>query len=65
VNDKIPILGDIPVIGRLFQSKYTTSEKTNLMVFMTCRIIKADGSAKHARNARANDNGLPEFPRNQ
>ena len=65
VNDKIPILGDIPLIGRLFQSKYTTSEKTNLMVFMTCRIIKADGTAKHARNARANDNGLPEFPRNQ
>ena len=65
VNDKVPILGDIPFIGRLFQSKYTKSEKTNLMVFMTCRIVKADGSAKYARNVRANDNGLPEFPRNQ
>ena len=65
IDDKIPILGDIPLIGRLFQSKYTKSQKNNLMIFMTCRIIKADGTAKHARNVRYNDNGLPEFPRNQ
>ena len=63
IDDKVPILGDIPLIGRLFQSKYTKSEKINLMVFMTCRIIKPDGSAKYPRNAI--DNGLPVFPRNQ
>ena len=63
IDDKIPILGDIPLIGRLFQAKYTKSEKINLMVFMTCRIIKPDGSAKYPRNAI--DNGLPVFPRNQ
>ena len=63
INDKIPILGDIPFIGRLFQSKYTKSQKVNLMIFMTCRIIKPDGSLMYPDNQPAT--GLPEFPRNQ
>jgi general secretion pathway protein D len=39
-ENKVPILGDIPVLGWLF--KNTTSEKTksNLLVFITPRIIK-------------------------
>lgn len=65
VDDKVPILGDIPLIGRLFQAKYTKSEKTNLMIYVTCRIVKADGSAKYPRNVRSSDSGLPTFPRNQ
>ena len=62
VNDKVPILGDIPFIGRLFQSKYTKSEKVNLMVFVSCRIIKPDGSLKNPGNAI--QTGLPAFSRN-
>jgi len=34
-----PILGDIPVLGRLFQSNSTTKTKLNLMAFITARII--------------------------
>ncbi|MBF0473805.1 MAG: hypothetical protein HQK93_08760 [Nitrospirae bacterium] len=37
---KIPILGDIPIIGLLFRSQNKTSEKTNLMVFITVTILK-------------------------
>lgn len=44
VHDKIPILGDIPFIGRFFQSRYTKATKSNLLVFATCRLVKADGT---------------------
>jgi general secretion pathway protein D len=37
---KIPILGDIPVLGWLFKSKTTQIDKTNLVVFMTPHIVR-------------------------
>ena len=43
VEDKVPILGDIPVIGRLFQSKSENHQKSNLIVFITAQIIDATG----------------------
>ena len=36
---KVPILGDIPLIGALFRTKNRTSEKRNLLIFMTPHII--------------------------
>lgn len=38
-NTQVPILGDIPVLGRLFQSQTTAKDKTNLMAFITARIV--------------------------
>ncbi len=38
-EQKIPILGDIPWLGRLFSSSTTTKRKTNLMVFIRPTII--------------------------
>jgi general secretion pathway protein D len=37
---KVPILGDIPVIGWLFKSKIAEKEKTNLVVFITPKIVR-------------------------
>lgn len=37
---KIPILGDIPLLGWAFKSKTVNTEKTNLLVFITPHIIK-------------------------
>lgn len=44
---KVPLLGDIPVLGWLFKSKGTIKEKVNMLVFITPRIIRnrADSSA--------------------
>ncbi|KJU82348.1 Type II and III secretion system domain protein, partial [Candidatus Magnetobacterium bavaricum] len=36
---KVPILGDIPVLGWLFKQKSSTKTKINLMVFLTPHII--------------------------
>jgi general secretion pathway protein D len=43
INDKVPILGDIPLLGRLFQSKATLSTKRNLIIFVTANIYQNDG----------------------
>jgi general secretion pathway protein D len=41
VVTKIPILGDIPLIGNLFKHKTTNNAKTELLIFLTPHIIKA------------------------
>ncbi|TAK65325.1 type II secretion system secretin GspD [Methylobacter sp.] len=38
--DKIPILGDLPLLGYLFQSSQTNIQKTNLMVFLRPQILR-------------------------
>ena len=43
VNDKVPIIGDIPFLGRLFKSKATLSDKRNLIIFVTANIYQNDG----------------------
>jgi general secretion pathway protein D len=42
-EDKIPFLGDIPVIGELFRYKYDLSEKRNLLLFVTARLVDPAG----------------------
>lgn len=37
---KVPLLGDIPLLGQLFQSKTTSRQKTNLIVFLNPHVIK-------------------------
>ena len=46
VNDKVPLLGDIPFIGRAFRSKGETSQKRNLLVFVTANLVSPGGSLK-------------------
>ena len=38
-STKIPILGDIPLIGFLFRGKTDTERKTNLLIFLTPHVI--------------------------
>jgi type IV pilus assembly protein PilQ len=39
VVDKVPFLGDIPFLGNLFKSTTRVSQKTELLIFITPRII--------------------------
>ena len=45
--ERIPVLGDIPVLGNLFRSRARTRAKTNLMIFIRPTILRtaADGRA--------------------
>ena len=48
-NTKIPLLGDIPVLGWLFKSESKTTTKVNLLFFMTPKIL-----SPYARTASSN-----------
>lgn len=45
VEDKVPILGDLPLLGRLFQSKAEDHYKRNLMIFVTAKLIDPSGES--------------------
>jgi len=43
VVDKVPVLGDVPVLGNLFKSRSTDTAKTETLIFIT-PVILDDGS---------------------
>lgn len=40
---KVPLLGDIPLLGYLFRTKYVNKEKRNLVIFLTATIVDSRG----------------------
>ena len=70
VEDKVPILGDLPYIGRLFQTKAQNHIKSNLIIFVTAEIIDATGKRVNGGEAPASspvgggaaDTALPSLP---
>lgn len=44
--NKVPILGDIPILGNLFRSTSKDDTRTELLVFLTPRIVNNDADAK-------------------
>ncbi|MBA4148278.1 MAG: hypothetical protein H0X66_09190 [Verrucomicrobia bacterium] len=48
IKDKVPMLGDLPYVGRLFRSESQTSDKRNLVIFVTPTIIDPSGRRVHA-----------------
>ncbi len=47
-KDKVPILGDLPFIGRFFRSESSSSSKKNLVIFVTPRLIDPAGNPLHS-----------------
>jgi type II secretory pathway component GspD/PulD (secretin) len=43
---KVPILGDIPLLGRLFKSSTDTKDKNELLLFLTPHIVRAPSDLK-------------------
>lgn len=58
VEDKVPILGDLPFIGRLFQTKAQNHIKSNLIIFVTAEIIDATGRRVNGQDP----SGVPSTP---
>ena len=58
MKDKIPLLGDIPFLGRLFRSEGERSTKRNLIIFVTARLVRPDGRPLNAAEDRARDSGV-------
>ena len=43
IDEKVPIIGDIPIFGRAFQGKTEQAIKKNTLIFVTPRILRVDG----------------------
>jgi len=41
---KVPLLGDIPFLGNLFKHKNNDNSATNLLIFITAKVVSADGA---------------------
>ncbi|MFZ5874962.1 MAG: type II secretion system protein GspD [Nitrospirota bacterium] len=50
---KIPLLGDIPLLGWLFKFKSKRTEKTNLLIFLTPTIVKTPTEMAALREAKS------------
>ena len=62
VNDRVPILGDIPGVGRLFRSEGETRQKRNLLIFVTANLVSPGGSPARQNYRSVNANSLFQNP---
>ncbi|TMG77530.1 MAG: type II secretion system protein GspD, partial [Betaproteobacteria bacterium] len=46
-QEKVPVLGDIPLIGGLFRYESRRNQKTNLMVFLRPFIVRDEDAARN------------------
>jgi general secretion pathway protein D len=62
VNDKVPVLGDIPGLGRLFRSEGESRQKRNLLIFVTANLVSPGGSPARQNYRNVNANSLFQNP---
>ncbi len=44
-GSKVPLLGDIPGLGKLFRSKTQNADQRNLIVFITAKVLSPEGAS--------------------
>jgi general secretion pathway protein D len=60
-QSKIPVLGDIPILGWAFRRTVTDNEKTELLIFLTPHVVKENTQlASMTRNARTDTEVVPK-----
>jgi type II secretory pathway component GspD/PulD (secretin) len=47
IKDQVPMLGDLPMVGRFFRSESKTTSKKNLIIFVTPTLIDPSGNRLH------------------
>jgi general secretion pathway protein D len=62
INDKVPVLGDLPLIGRAFQSKVNERTKKSLIFFITAKLIRTNGKPQYVKtlDAEPEEEALPQ-----
>ncbi len=53
-DQRVPILGSIPLLGNLFRSRKTAKIKTNLMIFLRAKILRDSMETSFETNAKYN-----------
>ena len=49
LDDKVPGLGSLPIVGRLFQAEVTREDRINLVFFVKVDILDPSGKPFHSR----------------
>ncbi|MCC2678126.1 MAG: ral secretion pathway protein [Pseudobdellovibrio sp.] len=52
---KVPLLGDLPIIGWLFKGREVTKQKVNMVVFLTPKILRTKQDQMNLLNAKEQD----------
>jgi general secretion pathway protein D len=62
-KDTVPVLGNLPLVGKLFQSSSKTVNKKNLMIFVTATIVDPAGNRVHSDDELPfTQSAIPEQP---
>lgn len=61
-ESKVPILGDIPLLGYLFKRRSSTREKTELLVFITPRVVMGSEEARAVTIQKESHSKSPQLP---
>ncbi|HWM23755.1 MAG TPA: Amuc_1098 family type IV pilus outer membrane protein [Chthoniobacterales bacterium] len=61
-EDRTPILGDIPIVGRLFRSNAEQHIKRNLIIFVTARLVNPGGQLVNSNEEIEESENLIEPP---
>jgi len=67
-EDRTPIIGDVPIVGRLFRSNAEQHIKRNLVIFVTARLVNPAGQPLNSTEEEEETEGqivppvLPEVP---
>ena len=57
-EEKVPFLGDIPIVGNLFRHKVKTKSKTNLVIFLRPIIMRDEETARRVSQQQINTRNL-------
>jgi MSHA biogenesis protein MshL len=57
-SNKVPILGNLPLVGGLFQSKTKESHKTDLIILLTPKILDVQSAMDYTRSRIENQESL-------
>jgi general secretion pathway protein D len=61
-EDRTPVLGDIPLVGRLFRNNAEQHIKRNLIIFVTARLINPGGQLMKPNASMSDSDNLIEPP---
>ncbi|ARN57551.1 type II secretion system secretin GspD [Sedimentisphaera salicampi] len=65
VNKKVPLLGDIPILGELFKSRDIQKQKTELLIFLTPHVAdRNENLMKISENEKTNSESISEIDSN-
>jgi general secretion pathway protein D len=61
-EDRTPIIGDIPLVGRLFRTNAEQHVKRNLVIFVTAHLVNPGGQLVNSTEEQEETEDLVEAP---